>query len=117
MYVHVPAGLWELLEAGDFDEVETAARSAGELLSVTEAVLSAGEHGVGLTTGLVGVYLAREQIGDFVNRVAAWLGLRARTAGGPQQVTFAVTSGPEAARTRVEISCPAGPDGLPLLDP
>lgn len=116
MYVHVPADLWALLEGHGYDEVETPSRGMNEVASVAEAVLSAGERGMGLTTELVGVYLARQQIGDFVNRVAAWFGLRARTSGALQTLSFVITAGPAGAGNRVEITCPVGPDGAPTLD-
>jgi hypothetical protein len=116
MYVHVPADLWALLEAHGYDEVEAPSRGMNEVASVAEAVLSAGEKGMGLTTELVGVYLARQQIGDFVNRVAAWFGLRARTPDAPRTLSFVITAGPAGAGHRVEITCPVGPDGAPALD-
>jgi hypothetical protein len=116
MYIHVPVDLGELLEADGFDEIEISSRGADQWSSVAEAVLSTGEKGLDVTTQLVGIYLAREQIADFVRRVAAWLGLRPPVDGGPQSVTFTVTAGPEGAGTRVQISCPAGPDGAPVLD-
>jgi len=116
MYVRVPADLWVLLEADDFDEAETSSRSADQWPSVAEAVLSIGEQGLNVTTQLVAVYLAREQIGDFVNRVAAWLGLSPRAAGAPPSLTFTVTAGAEGAKSSVEITCPAGLDGTPVVD-
>jgi hypothetical protein len=118
MYVQVPADLWVLLEADDFDEVETSSRSADQWPSVAQAVLSIGEQGLNVTTQLVAVYLAREQIGDFVNRVAAWLGLSPRAASAPPSLTFTVTAGAGAGDDKhsVVITCPVGLDGTPVVD-
>ncbi|WP_328965536.1 hypothetical protein [Streptomyces virginiae] len=113
MYVHVPADLWTLLEEDDFDEVEAPSRSMADWASVAEAVVSYGEGTLDVSANLVGVYLAREQIGDFVRRTAAWLGLRTRDAG---PLVFTITTGPSGSEVRMEISCPQGPEGTPALD-
>lgn len=117
MYVHVPADFWELLEKADFDEVETGSRSAEQWSSVIEAVLSVGDAGLDVTANLVGVYLAREQIGDFVQRAGVWLGFRdpGVTPSVPPLV-FTITTGPPGTETRIEISSSPGPDGTPALD-
>ncbi|MCZ4602644.1 hypothetical protein O3S80_02395 [Streptomyces sp. Lzd4kr] len=117
MYVHVPADLWPLLEEDDFDEVETSTRGVDQWSSVAEAVLSAGGATLNVSTQLVAVYVAREQIGDFANRVAAWLGLRTRNAtASSAPVTLTVTTTIEASARSIEIICPIGPDGTALVD-
>lgn len=117
MYVHVPADFWELLEKADFDEVETGSRSAEQWSSVAEAVLSVGNDGLAVTANLVGVYLAREQIGDFVRKAGAWLGFRV-PGGDPcvPPLVFTITTGPPGTEVRIEISSTPGPDGTPVLD-
>jgi len=116
IYVRVPADLWVLLEADDFDEVDTSSRSADQWPSVAEAVLSTGEQVLNVGTQFITVYLAREQIGAFVNRVAAWLGMSQRATSEPASLTFTVNAGPDDAKNSVEITCPVGPDGTPVVD-
>ncbi|WP_406176278.1 hypothetical protein [Streptomyces sp. NBC_00996] len=117
VYVHVPEDLWPLLEEGDFDEVETSTRGMEQWSSVVEAVLSVGGTALNVSTQLVAVYVAREQIGDFVNRVAAWLGLAARNASVPSvPLTLTVTTTIGEAGRSIEVVCPFGPDGTPVVD-
>ncbi|MFE4692539.1 hypothetical protein ACFRH6_21095 [Streptomyces sp. NPDC056749] len=120
MYVHVPSDFWELLDEADFDEVETGTRSADQWSSVAQAVLSFGNEGLAVSANLVGVYLAREQIADFVRRTAAWFGFRVSGAGGDGSGTpplvFTITAGPPGSEARIEIRSTPGPDGTPVLD-
>jgi hypothetical protein len=115
MFVQVPRDFWELLDAADFDEVEVGSRSADQWASVAQAAVSIGNQGLAVTANLVGVYLARDQIGEFTQRAAAWFGFRAQVERSAPPLVFTIT-GEAGAETRIEITSRPGPDGVPALD-
>lgn len=123
MFVHVPSELGELLKAADFDEVEANTRSAEQWESVARVVLSVGRDGLDVSAGLVGIYLAREQIADFGRRTASWFRRRpssgtdaeAPVADTASLVLTLTTTGPGDG-VRIEIRSTPGPDGAPVLD-
>ncbi|WP_327232982.1 hypothetical protein OG349_02450 [Streptomyces sp. NBC_01317] len=115
MFVHVPGDFWELLDRADFDEVEVGSRSGDQWASVAQAAVSVGNQGLAVTANVVGVYLARDRIKEFVQGAAVWFGFRAPVQGPPPPLVFTIT-GEGGAETRIEIRSAPGPDGRPVLD-
>ena len=116
MYVQVPPEFWDELEPAGFDEVELGSRSGDQWTSVAHAVLSVGTEGLSVTANLVGVYLAREQIGEFVQRAAAWFGFKARNTETDTSSLVLTITAASAQVIRIEITSADGPDGTSVLD-
>ncbi|MET9479615.1 hypothetical protein [Streptomyces sp. NPDC006638] len=115
MVVRVPDDFWELLDRADFDEVDAGSRSGDQWASVARAAVSVGSEGLALTANVVGVYLARDRIREFVQGAAVWFGFRAPGDGPPPPLVLTLT-GEGGAETRIEIRSAPGPDGRAVLD-
>ena len=115
MYVEVPNDLWNLLEEDGFEEVEIRHRGGGQLARIVQLAWSDGKDGLDITSGLVGVYLAREQIVSFVRRLAFWAHRNPPKQDGDRFV-LNLTVGTGRAATRLSVECPRAEDGKPEVD-
>ncbi|WP_018544495.1 hypothetical protein [Streptomyces sp. LaPpAH-108] len=71
LHIQVPEDLWQLLDAADFDSLDSF-RGADQWADVAHAVVATAEQGLGMGANLVTVLLARDAIASFVEQVRRW---------------------------------------------
>jgi len=116
MYVQVPDELWALLAEDGFDEVDIV-RGPDQWVQVAQIAWSTGNASLGAASSLVSVYLARDQIGAFVRRLAFWLKRRApEKTGDGDRFTLDITVGHGNDLARLSIDCSRDAAGRPEVD-
>ena len=115
MYVQVPSDFWALLEEDGFDEVEIRSRGGDQLVQIVHVAWSGGKDGLDIASGLVGVYLARDQIVSFVRRLAFWADRNPPKRDGDRFV-LNLTSGTGRDAVRISVDCRKTAEGKPDVD-